>query len=74
MTRADMHHFTAEQVKPEVAFFEQLIIERAKPNSHAGLLPEAHQIDITPRRLRTKTFDGIVWIGKSPDQGLGRKR
>ena len=54
----------AEQVKPAVAYFEQLRRERATSKSRAGLLPEARQINITPRRLLTNTFEEIVILFK----------
>ena len=54
----------AEQIKPAVAYIEQLRGERATSNSRAGLLPEARQINIPPRRLRTKTLEDNLTIFK----------
>ena len=63
-TSTDMNRYNEEQVKPAVAHFEQLKSERSTPNSRAGLLPEARQININPRRLRTKTFEESILLFK----------
>ena len=63
-TRTDMHRFMAEQVKPAVAYFEQLRSERAPSYSRAVLLPEARQINIPQRRQQTKIFDEILILFK----------
>ena len=63
-TSTYMHRFMAEQVKPAVAYFEQLRSERAPSYSRAVLLPEARQINIPPRRQQTKIFDEILILFK----------
>ena len=63
-TRTDMNRNMAEKVKSAVAYLEHLRSGRAPTNSRAGLLPDARQIDITTRRLRTKTFEEVVILFK----------
>ena len=63
-SRTDTHRYMEEQLKPAVAYFEKFKTDSAPPNSRIGLLPEARQINIHYRRLRTRKLEVIILVSR----------